>query len=212
MGFCGECGAEVAQAKFCPSCGFATKNAAPSVATATQKYQENLPKNYSTDGYNGVGGIVDAVRGYANAASEEEKEKKTGQQKWGMFETNYQRTKGITTEQSLQEIEDAMNGKFGSGKGQGNSSNTAGHYTPGGKFGEAGSSSSQQTSTTGYGGLGGGQFGASTAGSSSELAGKGQLGTAKFGTEGNTEGAAFLNQYNKQVNAKYKPGAVGKLL
>lgn len=46
-----------------------------------------------------------AVRSYAASASQAEKEKKYGQQKWGLFETNYQRNKGITTDESLQEIE-----------------------------------------------------------------------------------------------------------
>ena len=50
--------------------------------------------------------VTGAVRANLASASEEQKDKKYGQQKWGMFETHYQRTKGITTEQSLQEIED----------------------------------------------------------------------------------------------------------
>jgi len=50
-------------------------------------------------------GTTQAVRSYAASASQAEKEKKFGQQKWGLFETNYQRNKGITTDESLQEIE-----------------------------------------------------------------------------------------------------------
>ena len=51
-----------------------------------------------------------AVRSYSAAAPQAEKEKKYGQQKWGLFETDYQRRKGITTEQSLQEIEQFCEG------------------------------------------------------------------------------------------------------
>lgn len=54
---------------------------------------------------NDMSNTVDAVRNYANNASESEKNQKYGQQKWGLFETNYQRNKGITTDESLQEIE-----------------------------------------------------------------------------------------------------------
>jgi len=50
--------------------------------------------------------VTSAVRSYTASASQSEKTKKYGQQKWGLFETNYQRNKGITTEESLQEIED----------------------------------------------------------------------------------------------------------
>mmetsp|Transcript_680 Transcript_680/g.1131 ORF Transcript_680/g.1131 Transcript_680/m.1131 type:complete len:219 (+) Transcript_680:68-724(+) len=49
--------------------------------------------------------ITKAVRDVTNAASDEKRDKKYNQQKWGLFETNYQREKGITTEESLQEIE-----------------------------------------------------------------------------------------------------------
>ena len=50
----------------------------------------------------GLTSVTSSVRNYAANASEEEKSKKYGQQKWGLFETNYQRNKGITTEESLQ--------------------------------------------------------------------------------------------------------------
>merc|ERR1712137_474203 len=46
-----------------------------------------------------------AVRNYMANASEKEKTEKKGQQQWGLFETNYQRNKGISTDQSLNEIE-----------------------------------------------------------------------------------------------------------
>jgi hypothetical protein len=47
-----------------------------------------------------------AAKSYVTAASDAEKESRKGQQKWGLFETNYQRNKGISTAESMQEIED----------------------------------------------------------------------------------------------------------
>ena len=48
--------------------------------------------------------VTSAVRSYAASASTEER-KKIWTTKMGTFETNYQRNKGITTDESLQEIE-----------------------------------------------------------------------------------------------------------
>ncbi len=50
-------------------------------------------------------GTTQAVRSYVASAPQAEKEKKYNQQQWGLFETNYQRNKGITTDDSLNEIE-----------------------------------------------------------------------------------------------------------
>merc|ERR1712063_208449 len=58
--------------------------------------------NYTNEQLTGATG---AVRNYIDNASEKEKTEKKGQQQWGLFETNYQRNKGISTEQSLNEIE-----------------------------------------------------------------------------------------------------------
>ena len=49
--------------------------------------------------------FTNQVRDYTNNASESERNSKKGQQQWGLFETHSQRQRGITTEQSLQEIE-----------------------------------------------------------------------------------------------------------
>ena len=57
----------------------------------------------------GLTSVTSSVRSYVAGASEEEKSKRYNQQKWKLFETNYQREKGITTEQSLQEIENFAN-------------------------------------------------------------------------------------------------------
>ncbi|GBG33655.1 Hypothetical Protein FCC1311_098782 [Hondaea fermentalgiana] len=49
--------------------------------------------------------VTNAVRENEATASPEKREKRYNQQQWGLFETNYQREKGISTEESLQEIE-----------------------------------------------------------------------------------------------------------
>lgn len=49
--------------------------------------------------------VANVIRKANANASDKDKQAKYGQQKWGLFETNYQRNKGITLEQSLQEIE-----------------------------------------------------------------------------------------------------------
>eukprot|EP00512_Aurantiochytrium_limacinum_P005028 CAMPEP_0171498682 /NCGR_PEP_ID=MMETSP0958-20121227/7991_1 /TAXON_ID=87120 /ORGANISM="Aurantiochytrium limacinum, Strain ATCCMYA-1381" /LENGTH=193 /DNA_ID=CAMNT_0012033119 /DNA_START=88 /DNA_END=669 /DNA_ORIENTATION=+ len=57
------------------------------------------------DGESELSSITNAVRENEDTASKEKREKRYNQQQWGLFETNYQREKGITTEESLQEIE-----------------------------------------------------------------------------------------------------------
>lgn len=53
-----------------------------------------------------VGLIARAVRTNLGSESEEKREERFHQQKWTTFETNYQREKGITTEESLRELEE----------------------------------------------------------------------------------------------------------
>jgi len=207
MVFCSGCGADIAQKKFCPECGqkAGSGNAEPAagVQGAVKDYNDNLPKTYTTDkSQDGVKQVTGAVRGYMAGASDKEKESKTGQQKWGLFETNYQRTKGITTEQSLQEIEDAMK-NFNGGNSQttgtsGSSSNSFGSRGGGG-------ASDAQFSTAGGGSGGGGQFGSKSGGGSSTTTHKAPIEkTGKFGSAGNAGSAAFAQFQNKQA-AKYKP-------
>jgi hypothetical protein len=47
-----------------------------------------------------------ATKQYVASATADEQQSRKGQQQWGLFETNYQRTKGISTAESMQEIED----------------------------------------------------------------------------------------------------------
>jgi len=51
-----------------------------------------------------MGTVTSAIR--SNKASEENKERKHHQQGWGLFETNYQREKGINVQSSMKEIDD----------------------------------------------------------------------------------------------------------
>mmetsp|Transcript_19145 Transcript_19145/g.29987 ORF Transcript_19145/g.29987 Transcript_19145/m.29987 type:complete len:209 (-) Transcript_19145:108-734(-) len=167
-------------------------------------------------------GTCDAVRNYQNNASTAEKEKKYNQQKWGLFETNYQREKGITTEQSLQEIEEfaAGGGKTqgidsSGGNRYGGSSGGAGGY--GGSSGGAGGYGGSSGGAGGYGGSsGGGGFGPGGSsggyggGSSGGFGGASRSGgagggTGKFGPSG-AGGADFFQQHQQKESAKYKPG------
>jgi len=109
MPLCTNCGTRVDGVKFCPNCG--TKVAAsepeppppcPRNPPAPQRPSDMVSREQKED----MVGVTGAVRSYTANATPEERERKYGQQKWGLFETDYQRRKGITTEQSLQEIED----------------------------------------------------------------------------------------------------------
>jgi len=110
MPFCTNCGTRVDGAKFCPNCGTKVADACepaapppcPRGAPAPQRPSDMVSHEKKEE----MVGVTGAVRSYTANASAEEKERKYGQQKWGLFETDYQRRKGITTEQSLQEIED----------------------------------------------------------------------------------------------------------
>jgi len=149
-------------------------------------------------------GITSTVRAYQNVASDEEKNKKYNQQKWGLFETNYQRTKGITTEQSLQEIERT----FGSGTPVQNQA---------GKREFTVTSSSAGSSGSGYGGAGssdGAKGGNSGTFGSAGLSGGRPLNAGKFG--GSSKG--FTNVTTEKVSdgkrvyggeAKFGPGGGG---
>lgn len=93
MVYCPSCTKEISVAQ----CTFGSEGLTCKVCGA--KTQSNAAADEAT--------ITNAVRNYTANASVAEREKKYGQQKWGLFETNYQRKKGITTEDSLREIEAA---------------------------------------------------------------------------------------------------------
>eukprot|EP01108_Squamamoeba_japonica_P002985 TRINITY_DN2496_c0_g2_i1.p1 TRINITY_DN2496_c0_g2~~TRINITY_DN2496_c0_g2_i1.p1 ORF type:complete len:191 (+),score=9.07 TRINITY_DN2496_c0_g2_i1:38-574(+) len=88
-----------------------------------------------------------------------------GQQKWKGFETNYQRTKGISTDESIKEIEEfartgvrpeaapgtqPWSGSSTDGKAGGSttSSSVSSKFTGGGKFGGGSSAGTSSTTTT----------------------------------------------------------------
>eukprot|EP01105_Mastigella_eilhardi_P013146 TRINITY_DN298_c3_g1_i1.p1 TRINITY_DN298_c3_g1~~TRINITY_DN298_c3_g1_i1.p1 ORF type:complete len:216 (-),score=56.87 TRINITY_DN298_c3_g1_i1:90-737(-) len=207
MVFCAQCG-EIVNGKFCSKCGApvggggATPPPCPPRNSSGQPQEEQLT------------GVTSAVRDYAAHASTEEKEKKYGQQKWGLFETNYQRNKGISTDQSLQEIEDfahhgvtvsssstasptgAQRGGAAGGAGAG----AAGaHGGSGGGFG----SGSDSGSAGGFGASGG-------AGGAGAGAGAGRAqGTLNFGSNAGDAGARFFQQHQQTQASKYKPGYKG---
>lgn len=204
MPFCSGCGAKNDGQKFCGECGKPVEAApATGVEGAAKEYEANLPKNYTTDkSKDGVHQVTDAVRGYAAGASNKEKEAKYGQQKWGLFETNSQRVEGITTEQSLQRIENAMAGKF---EGQSTSSGSSGSHTAGFGSKSGGGSSDAMFGTAGANGGAGGNFGSKTAGGSSTTTHKAPIDrNLGFGAKG-ANASSFLAGYNQKQAAKFKP-------
>ena len=231
MVFCTNCGTNLpAGAKFCPSCGTAVAAAAaPAPVPRDSPPPPTPPRNNTVaaaaeaaggPSTSELRGVTAAVRSYSAAAPQAEKEKKYGQQKWGLFETDYQRRKGITTEQSLQEIE-----QFCEGGGE----VCAPHPTarPGqGPFGGTARPSVSTTSTTSSattatgpqsprrfgpgagapGTAGAGAGGAARGATSSGVGGAGS--SIKFGAGGDA-GADFFAQHQAREAAKYKPGYRG---
>merc|ERR1712137_1338023 len=129
-----------------------------------------------------------AVRDYMNSASEKEKTELKGQQKWGLFETNYQRNKGISTDQSLQEIED---------------------FCQGGVTVTAGGQEWSTTSGSGARGQGGGAFGTVQPGSLA-TAGTTTRGTMPGGgnmkfEDRSSGGASFFASHLAKEAKKYQP-------
>lgn len=203
MVFCSNCGTQVPDAaRFCPECGTQASSAASSsggVFTGDTHTSEELT------------GVTSAVRSYAANASAEEKEKKYGQQKWGLFETNYQRNKGISTEQSLQEIEEFASTGVTVGHGLDTVGSSSGAGGAGG-FGSAGGAGGFG-SAGGAGFSSGGSAGFSSGGSSSSPSGKpGAVGFGKtnFAPRGDS-GAQYFMQHQQREAAKYKPGYTGSL-
>ena len=226
MVFCTNCGTSLpAGAKFCPSCGTAVAAPAQAPVRGESPPPPTPPRNNTVaaaaeaaggPSTSELRGVTAAVRSYSANAPQAEKEKKYGQQKWGLFETDYQRRKGITTEQSLQEIE-----QFCEGGGE----VCAPHPTakPGqGPFGGTASPASASASTgpqsprrfgPGAGGPGAGGPGAAAGGpgaargaTSSGVGGSGS--SIKFGPSGDA-GADFFAQHQAREAAKYKPGYRG---
>lgn len=228
MVFCTNCGTNLpAGAKFCPSCGTAVAAAvAPAPVARDSPPPPTPPRNNTVAaaaeaaGGPSTGelrGVTAAVRSYSAAAPQAEKEKKYGQQKWGLFETDYQRRKGITTEQSLQEIEAFCDGGGevcaphpSARPGQGPFGGTAG--PAGGAGAAAGTTGPQSPRRFGPGaggagaGAGAGAGGAARGATSSGVGGSGS--SIKFGPGGDA-GADFFAQHQAREAAKYKPGYRG---
>ena len=112
--FCTECGKQLPNgAKFCMYCGNkveAAPAAAPNpVARPAPAPVAAKPAPATTANPAAMRNVTSAVRTVDAGLSQEQRERKEGKQQWSMFETNYQRNKGITTQQSLDEIDDFCN-------------------------------------------------------------------------------------------------------
>jgi len=212
MPFCVNCGTSLpAGAKFCPSCGTKAPGDAPAPSTP--------PRNSTAAAYEAAGGhttgelrgVTSAVRDYTAHASQAEKDKKYGQQKWGLFETDYQRRKGITTEQSLQEIE-----AFCDGGGEVCAPHPSAR--PGdGPFGGYSAEHYEQQGATSGEGLSPRRFGPGSSGTTTTVTGRtggystgvgGSGDSIRFSPTGEA-GADYFAQHQAREAAKYKPGYRG---
>lgn len=233
MPFCTNCGSQLPpSSKFCPGCGTKVPTTtvtakAAQFSSANRSPDSLLAPSKQTQGQGSLTGTTQAVRTYIAGASEEEKEKKYGQQKWGLFETDYQRRKGITTEESLQEIEDfARNGVTVGGTAtrstaSATSAATAGYsgsagYTSAGSYGVATAGTTQGFSQAnvrevdGRGGFGGAAGSPRGAGGFGGVGGRGQ-GTGTFGSGDQCDaGAKFFAQHQQNEARKFKPGYKGQ--
>lgn len=191
---CGQCGGiTFSDAKFCSHCG------------KEQTFTAGQP------------GLTQAVR---DASAGDDGEKKYGQQKWGLFETNSQRARGISTEQSLQELDSAV--QHGVVVRQGGPKKFVEVTSSGGGAGGAGAGGA---AAGGSGGMG--NFGSRPAGGGVAAGGVGNFGssttvTTSGGSQGDNlnpahmtrdggAGAAFMQQHAAKEAAKYKPGYKGNL-
>jgi hypothetical protein len=137
-----------------------------------------------------------ATRSYVSAASEAEKDSRKGQQKWGLFETNYQRNKGISTAESMQEIEDFARTGIRPEAHPGTVPWTAKHGGGSSHGGESSSHSSHASSSESV------TPGSSSAGSASGAAGS-TGGGATFFPKGDDEGTKLFAKYQagqKKIN------------
>jgi len=212
MPFCVNCGTSLpAGAKFCPSCGTQAPGEGP--APSTPPRGSIAAQNEAAGGHttSELRGVTSAVRDYTANASQAEKEKKYGQQKWGLFETDYQRRKGITTEQSLQEIE-----AFCDGGGEVCAPHPSARPGDGPFGGRAPEYYESSGSSTTESGLSPRRFGpgsptsptSPTGRSAGYSTGVGGSGDIRFSHSGDA-GADFFAQHQAREAAKYKPGYRG---
>jgi len=195
--WCAKCQKLFDDANFCSQCGGKTTEA-PSKTGAPANAQE-------------LTNTTSAVRAVAAAQTDADKSKTYGQQKWGLFETNYQRSTNTTLDESLNEIDRFAKG--GVIVGQTLSTTNSGKGSAGNSPSSSHSTTTSTTTTTRSGGSAGspgslnpGKFGP---GSGARQAPNSNAGAAKFKPGGNA-GAAFLNQHKAKEAAKYKPGYMNK--
>jgi hypothetical protein len=130
-----------------------------------------------------------ATRSYEASASDAEKSSAKGAQKWGLFETNYQRKKGITTDESMAEIE-----QFARTGIRPEATPGTVPWTP--KTGSDSSASSSSSASKFMSGASSSTPGSSAPGSSSSETTTSLKGTAFFPT-GADEGTKLFEEYEK---------------
>eukprot|EP00013_Stygamoeba_regulata_P021007 CAMPEP_0177650980 /NCGR_PEP_ID=MMETSP0447-20121125/12263_1 /TAXON_ID=0 /ORGANISM="Stygamoeba regulata, Strain BSH-02190019" /LENGTH=223 /DNA_ID=CAMNT_0019153949 /DNA_START=97 /DNA_END=768 /DNA_ORIENTATION=- len=223
MVFCPECGVK-GEGRFCGECGTAlpapvsvapSSSAPPPTAVKSSWDGTGAPPNKDN-----LTSVTGGVRSYMAGATEAEKTEKKGQQKWGLFETNYQRKKGITTDESLREIDEFARGGVvvTHGVDSSSSSSAGGAGSGSGGFGSSGravgggSSGGAGSGSGGFGSAGrttgGSAAGATPSGGIGEFGRRAGAGTGQLPRGGNA-GDAYFSQYQQKEKEKYKPGFRG---
>lgn len=186
-------------------------------AAEVRAKQNNVRHNYHKKEVKTLSDVTQAVRNFKESTNKDAdlRYQKKGQQKWKLFETNYQREKGISLEQSLQEIEEfERTGKVPESMKKKGVQRGIGGATQGFRGtlemtlnkDQDGNSSNNQTSM--QNGAQGRQ-GASTVRSPGGMVSGGRSELTVKPQRGGGKGAAFFQQFNEKQNRKYKPGNAG---
>jgi len=197
--------------KYCTSCGEIIINNAKFCSKCGTQIAVNFSArtDLETPSTEQLTGVTSGVRSYINNASEDEKNSKKGQQSWGLFETNYQRNKGITTHQSLDEIEQFSNEgvtylvKDGPGGRGGSTTVIGGRGGRGGGMQGGFSGSSDTNITPGY---------TTTTTTYQSGGGTTVVGSTNFDPSRSNSGDSFFRQHQDKEAQKYKPGYRGNTL
>eukprot|EP01129_Flabellula_baltica_P007490 TRINITY_DN291_c0_g1_i1.p1 TRINITY_DN291_c0_g1~~TRINITY_DN291_c0_g1_i1.p1 ORF type:complete len:170 (-),score=31.73 TRINITY_DN291_c0_g1_i1:48-557(-) len=163
-----------------------------------------------------MSGLTNQIRTYSDNATEKEVNDRKTSQNWGLFENNSHRTRGITTEQSLQELEAFnRNGQLPglSSSGVTMTTDSDGRYMEFTVQGSSSSGSFRPTGTANNGGSSGGSGGMFTSTSTTTSfttinnGGNGQNPQAqKLQGQDTNKGAQFFAMMKEKEAAKYRPG------
>lgn len=183
-------------------------------AAEVRQKQNNVANTFHNKENKTLSDVTGAVRRFKGNTNQDSdlRYQKQGQQKWNLFETNYQREKGITLEQSLQEIEEfERTGKMPESMKKKGATRGVGGASSGfrGEL-EVQLNKDKDGKTKGKSSF---QNGNNKPGGSSQTRSGG--GMVKNGRpelnekpqRGGGKGAAFYQKYAAKENSKFKPGS-----